>query len=114
MKAEDKYKQQLQTLGIYDPAFDAEIHQLCILERELSRARKQWAATVPKGQTPSFTSAAYAVIRDLRRDILAHREALGLTPKALRKLRGAPAATGPNAQETLSQLLNGLKEQANG
>lgn len=114
MRAEDKYRQQLQQLGVYEAAFDAEIHQLCILERELSRARKQWAATVPKGEAPSFTSPVYSVIVSLRRDILQHREALGLTPKALRKLRGAAAPAGPSAQDTLSRLLDGMKEQACG
>ena len=35
---EQVYIQQLQDLGVYDPAFDPAIHVLCIQERELSRA----------------------------------------------------------------------------
>lgn len=87
-RKEDVYKKQLESLGIYDPAFDGAIHQLCILERELSRARKQWAATSPNGAAPSLSHPLYAVITQLRRDILAHRDALGLTPKALKRLVG--------------------------
>lgn len=88
MRKEDVYKKQLESLGIYDPAFDGAIHQLCILERELSRARKQWAATSPNGAAPSLSHPLYAVITQLRRDILAHRDALGLTPKALKRIVG--------------------------
>ena len=85
---EKKYAEQLKALGVYTPAFDGEIHELCILERELSRARKQWAATSPNGAAPSLSHPLYAVITQLRRDILAHRDALGLTPKALKRLVG--------------------------
>lgn len=83
-----EYQKQLESLGIYSPAFDGEIHQLCILERELSRARKEWKATVPPKKTPSFSHELYGVITQIQREILARRDALGLTPKALRKLKG--------------------------
>ncbi len=89
MKAEDKYRQRLTELEIYDPAFDPAIHQLCILERELSRAQKQWKATAAPGQAPLVTSPIYQIICQLRRDIRASRDELGLTPKALRKLKGS-------------------------
>ena len=85
---EQKYAEQLKTLGVYTPAFDGEIHELCILERELSRARKQWSKTSTNGESPSLSHPLYAVITQIRRDILAHRDALGLTPKALKRLIG--------------------------
>ena len=85
---EKKYIEQLQALGVYTPAFDGEIHELCILERELSRARKQWSKTATNGESPSLSDPLYAVITQIRRDILAHRDALGLTPKALKRLLG--------------------------
>ena len=88
MTREEKYKSQLQTLGIYDPAFDPEIATLAKLERRKTRAEKAWSATVPKGSKPSFLDPHYAVIVQLEDKILAHREALGLTPKALRRLKG--------------------------
>lgn len=79
----------MQELGIYSPAFDGEIHQLCILERELSRARKEWKRTAPDGKTPSFTHELYGVITQIQREILTRREDLGLTPKALKRVKGA-------------------------
>lgn len=86
---ETTYTKQLQALGIYDPAFDPEIKTLAQLERRLTRAQKEWAATAPPGGKPSFLDAHYPVIVQLEDKILTHREALGLTPKSLRKLKGA-------------------------
>ena len=84
---EAKYTQDLQSLGVYDPAFDNVIHMLCIQERELSRAMKAWAATKgPDDKFPSIDHPLYAEIAKLRRDILARQDALGLTPKALQRL----------------------------
>lgn len=79
----------MQALGIYSPAFDGEIHQLCILERELSRARKEWKRTASDGNSPSFTHELYSVITQIQREILTRRESLGLTPKALKRVKGA-------------------------
>jgi hypothetical protein len=89
MTREQTYKEQLRALEIYDPAFDPEISTLAQCERQLSRAMKDWSATAPKGGKASVLDPHYKVIQDLRKEILQHREALGLTPKALRKLKGA-------------------------
>lgn len=101
---EQTYTDQLKALGVYSPAFDGEIHQLCILERELSRTRKEWKATVPKGGTPSFTHELYDVIMKQQKEILAHRDALGLTPKALRKLKGSLDLGGEPEAEDMTVL----------
>lgn len=95
MSKEAIYRQQLESLGVYDPAFDPAIHVLCIQERELSRAMKAWKATVPKNQAPLITDPLYQEISKLRRDILARQDALGLTPRGLQRLRknAAPAST---------------------
>lgn len=107
MAKEATYKQQLQDLGVYDPAFDPAIHVLCIQERELSRAMKAWKATVAKDQFPPITDPLYQEIAKLRRDILARQDALGLTPKGLQRLRkntappsseATPSAGTPNRQ----------------
>ena len=120
MSKETQYRQQLQALGVYDPAFDGAIHVLCIQERELSRAMKAWKNTAPKDQAPSITEPVYAEIAKLRRDILARQDALGLTPKGLQRLRRqaappseaeAPAASGNVA---FGELLTALKSKANG
>lgn len=103
---EQTYREQMKTLGIYDEIFEPEISTLCQLEREHQRAKKAWSSTaLPAGSKPSFLDPHYAVVQRLRQEILAHREALGLTPKALRKLRGA-APEGPNQQDLITARLD--------
>ena len=46
------------------------------------------------------------MIVQLEREILVHRETLGLTPKALRKLRGVTVAGGPSEPESITQRLD--------
>lgn len=114
------YRQQLESLGVYDPAFDPAIHVLCIQERELRRAMKAWKATVPKDQAPQITDPLYLEISKLRRDILARQDALGLTPKGLQRLRknaapassdAAPITGTPN--QGFAALMSQIKEAAN-
>lgn len=122
MGKEQQYKQQLQDLGVYDPAFDPAIHVLCIQERELSRAMKAWKATAPgKNESPSITDPLYAEISKLRRDILARQDALGLTPKGLQRLRknmvpASPDATpaAGTANKGFADLMNSIKEASRG
>ena len=113
------YRKQLESLGVYDAAFDPAIHVLCIQERELSRAMKAWKATAQKDQAPMITDPLYQEISKLRRDILARKDALGLTPKGLQRLRKnvAPASTdvaptaGP-ANQGFTSLMNRIQEAA--
>ena len=120
MTKEQQYKQQLIDLGVYSPAFDAEIHTLCILERELSRTMKAWKATAPPGGAPLSTDPLYDVIAKQRRDILTHRDALGLTPKGLQRLRrqapptGEAAAPVGTSNPALNTLLDGIRGKVNG
>ena len=119
---EDKYIEQLEALGIWNAAFYPAVHQLCTQERELSRVQKAWKATQPEGEKhPDFAHELYSVIIQLRRDIRASRDELGLTPKALKRLRGqacansgadVPGAGSGNSQ--FSALLDRMKEVANG
>ena len=102
---EQIYTSQMIELGIYEKAFDPEIRMLARLERELTRAQKEWSRTAIGGGAPSFTEPIYPTIQRLRQEILQHREALGLTPKALRKLRGQPAE-GPSQQEQITAKLD--------
>ena len=88
MTREEKYIAQLQALGVWDEAFRPEVEELAQLEREKARVKKAWTATVPKGGKPSFTHPLYEILTQLRREVLVHREALGLTPKSLRRLKG--------------------------
>lgn len=108
---EDTYKAQLQELGIYQRAFDPEIKTLATLERELTRAKKEWAATAKAPAKPSVGHPLYAIVCTLRREILAHRETLGLTPKALRRLRGQGGEGGPTNKERMNDLLSQIAER---
>lgn len=117
MTSEEKYAAQLRELGVYRPAFDAEIHLLCILEREHHRAMKAWKATAAPGEAPSPLDPHYALIQQQRRDILSHRDALGLTPKGLRRLQrgsaaGESAGSVQTASPVMTELLAGLRAQA--
>lgn len=105
---EDRYKSQLIALGIYEEAYDPAIHELCVLEREMSRARKQLKLTAPEGEAPSYADPLYGVVRQLQTNILAYRDALGLTPKSLKKLKGQAGSSVPTsvAQSPLEVILS--------
>lgn len=133
MKAEDKYKNQLEELGVYQPAFDAEIHTLCMMERELRREQKEWrevkkdlddvqraareSGNMAKASLTSLLKAVdshYALIMQLRRDILSHRDALGLTPKGLQRLRGKDSPTvgiAGSAMQSFGGVLDALRDK---
>lgn len=114
MTREQKYVEQLMALGIYQPAFDPEIHTLAIMEREHQRTLKRWHEA-----GDSTDSDLYPVIVQQRRDILSHRDALGLTPKALRRLKTssiAPEDGGPvdstGGSPAVNALLDAIRSQA--
>lgn len=104
MTREQNYISQMQRLGIYDEIFEPEIHALCIMERDLQRLTKRWKAdgcqTVEQhGRGPAATDRNFDAIMTLRRQILAVKDALGLTPKALARLKGRPAAEPEEPEE---------------
>lgn len=102
MTREQKYAEQLRAIGLYQPAFDPEIHTLAMMERELQRLNKAWKAD----GSPVEDSDLYAAIVTLRRDILSHRDALGLTPKGLHRLR----PKGLDAENTQTPQLSVLDQ----
>lgn len=109
MTREQIYTGQLKALGIYDEAFAPLIKDLAKAERRRTRVEKAWTETAPPGGKPSFLDAHYQVIVQLDREILTYREALGLTPKALRKLRGATEA--PAEQDLITKKLTAIAER---
>ena len=111
MTKEQIYKSQMTELGIYEPVFDPEIRTLARIERELTRAMKAWSDTAPPGGKPSFLDDHYAVIQKLRAEALQHREALGLTPKALRKLTGAAGTDAPLQKDLITEKLDRIAER---
>lgn len=110
MTREQRYREQMIALDIYDEAFEPEISMLAQMERDYTRMRKVWSATALPGGKPSFLDPHYAVIQRLRSDILQHREALGLTPKALRKVADAAGSDAPQAQDLIASKLDRIAE----
>lgn len=103
MTREQTYESQLRNLGIWHEAFKPEIHELAEMERELQRLRKEWKAQgcpVEDKKDP-----LYPAICSLRRDILAHRSALGLTPSAYRRMKGAAAVYEPEEDPAKPQTV---------
>ena len=116
MTREQKYTAQMERLGIYDEAFAPEIHTLCIMERDLQRIMKRWkeegCRTVEKnGRGPATTDKNFDAIMTLRRQILFLKDALGLTPKALARLKGRPVQPEPEEEDdgktTVLELVRG-------
>lgn len=115
MTKEEKYREQMQALGIYDPIFEPELQTLARLERELTRAQKAWSETaVPKGSRPSFTDPHYPIIQRLRAEILQHRESLGFTPKSLRKIAGSAGPESPEQKDLITRKLDEIAEKVAG
>lgn len=106
MTREQVYTQQLKDLGVYEPAFDPLIKDLAKAERRRTRAEKAWSATAPPGGKPSFLDPHYQVVAALDREILGYREVMGLTPKSLRRLRGATDAAGDADRDPITERLD--------
>ena len=114
MTREQIYTAQLQDLGVWHPAFAPAVRTLAELEREHQRTRKAWRTA-----GSAYDSVLYPVIERQRRDILAHRESLGLTPKGLRRLKASSivpevntAADARNGSPVVAALMDSLKAQA--
>ena len=108
-KREQIYREQLKALGYYDPAFEPLISDLAQMDRRWTRARKEWAATAPPGGKPSFLDPTYTALVQIERDRRALREDLGLTPKALRRVRGTPEP--PVRQDLISDKLQQIADR---
>lgn len=111
MGKETEYITQLQALGIYEEAFQPAVHQMCILERELSRAMKAWKATALPGKSPSVLDPHYEIIAKLRKDILVYRESLGLTPKGLQRIRGKQGSTPESEKTVIARKLDAIAQK---
>lgn len=108
---EQIYTQQLKDLGIWEDAFAPMVKELAQIDRRRTRLQKAWAASAPPGGKPSFLDPHYALIVQAERDALAFREAMGLTPKSLRRLRGA-VPEAPAKDGGISAKLDALLAQA--
>ena len=106
MTKEEKYRQEMIALGTWHTAFAPMVHDLAVLEREVARTRAAWKRTAPPGRSPSPLDPHYALIRQQCRDITALRETLGLTPRGLRRLKGADTSEGTNEEVKAPTILS--------
>lgn len=119
----------MEAVGTYNPIFDKTIKDLAKKERELSRAEKAWRAAYyidGKQHEPQMVAQLinkqgvpytakdpyYSVVDALRKDVLALRSQLGLTPKSLQRVRDRNAAEQVRGQSRLEQLLDEAHEYA--
>lgn len=89
MTKKQRYIAQLKDMGIWEDAFAGAVHDLVVLEHEQSRTRKAWKETAEEGEKPSMLDEHYQLILQQGRDIAKLRDALGLTPKAIRRIKTA-------------------------
>ena len=106
MTKEEKVREQMISLGTWNEAFSPMVHSLCILERETSRARAEWKKTAPPGRAPSAMDPHYAVIRSNEKEIAAMRDALGLTPRGLRRIKGLGTSEGTGEDVSAGTVLS--------
>lgn len=112
MSREEDYIAQLKALDVWEPAFAPAIHDLCVTEREYGRAMKAWReAARDAGTQAQASDELYTVVSKLRASIQGQREALGLTPRGLQKLRGKPKGEGGVAGEAMSRKLDAIWEK---
>ena len=107
------YREQMKALGVYHEIHEPEIKTLAKIERQITRAEKAWSATAsPAGSAPSFLDPHFAIIQKLRSEALQHREALGITVKALAKLTGGVEA--PEQKDLITAKLDQIAQRVAG
>ena len=121
MGREAMIKADMEAVGTYSPIFDKAISALAKQERELAKAEKAWrenggkmvAELVNKtGAKYTAKNPHYAVVDQLRKDILAQRAQLGLTPKSLKAMKAKLADQSTAKRSRLDELLEDAKEYA--
>lgn len=115
MGREAMIKADMEAVGTYNPIFAPTIKQLAKAERELSKAEKAWRASggnlvveqVNKAGAPYTTKDPhYAVVDQMRKDIQALRNQLGLTPKSLKRVQEQVESQATGKKSPLEQMLD--------
>ena len=111
MKLEDKYKAQMVALGTWNVAYEPMVHELCVLEREIRRTRAAWKKTAPPGSPPSSLDPHYGMIRQMVREATNMRDALGLTPRGLRRIKGLGTGEGSSEAPEPDTVLSVIRRK---
>ena len=121
MGREAMIKADMESVGVYSPIFDGTIRQLAKTERELSRAEKAWKAAggqmvaelVNKtGGKYTAKDPNYAIVDQLRKDVLSLRSQLGLTPASYARAKRKQQDYAQPSRGRLSELLEAARETA--
>ncbi len=120
MGKEQMIRDSMISVGTYNAIFEPTIKQLAKAERELSRAEKAWRAAGGKmvAELVNKTGGKYtakdpnwAVVEQMRKDVTALRNQLGLTPTGLNKVRNA-LDTGAAGKSRIEELLDAAHDYA--
>lgn len=121
MGREAMIRADMEAVGTYNVIFEPTIKQLAKAERELSKAEKTWRANggqmvaelVNKtGGKYTAKDPHYAVVDQLRKDILALRNQLGLTPNSLKRVQAKQEAMTGGRKSRLEELLDAAHDYA--
>ncbi len=121
MGREAMIRADMESVGVYNPIFESTIRQLAKLERELSKAEKAWRAEGGKmvaelvnktGGAYTAKDPHYAVVDQLRKDIQALRNQLGLTPTSLKRVKQKTQDLANGRQHPVEALLEAAHEYA--
>ena len=96
MSKESDYKARMETLGVWADAFEGAVHDLCMLERDQAKTRTAWRKALAEGNA-DLTASLFKLLMEQDEAIKAYREALCLTPRAVRKLQSGFGERLPSA-----------------
>ena len=121
MAREDMIRADMEAVGTYNAIFEPTIKQLAKAERELSKAEKTWRANggqmvaelVNKtGAKYTAKDPHYAVVDQMRKDVMALRNQLGLTPASLKRVQAKNAELDAGKKSRLEELLDAAHDYA--
>lgn len=116
-KREDDIRANMRLAGTYNEAFEPVIRMLAKVQTELARAEKDWRDpelgnkeyvseyTNKAGATNFVKNPYFAVVEDLRQDVLSISSQLGLTPQGQRRVMGSNAKIKPQGKSKFETAL---------
>lgn len=121
MGREAMIRADMEAVGTYNAIFEPTIKQLAKAERELSKAEKTWrsnggqmvAELVNKtGATYTAKDPHFAVVDQMRKDVMALRNQLGLTPASLKRVQAKQEAMATGKKSRIEELLDAAHDYA--
>lgn len=121
MGREAMIRADMEAVGTYNVIFEPTIRQLAKAERELAKAEKTWRANggqmvaelVNKtGGKYTAKDPHFAVVDQMRKDIMALRNQLGLTPNSLKRVQAKQESLSTGRKSRLEELLDAAHDYA--